>query len=317
MKSGGHRFAIIAAAVLEIGSLSLGAADDADTRSEPTVAITPRARPGRSPDAPIPQAIRANVKVVLIPVTVNDPLDRPLAGLRKDDFHLFEDNVEQKIVYLSAEDAPASVGLIFDASGSMRHKMETSVAAVEQFFQTALPGDEFLLVRFSDKPVLLTGFTDDVNEISGWLHSTQPGGWTALHDAIYLGIQKMKRAKNGRRALLVLSDGGDNNSRYSASELRELVREADVRIYSIGLLEGSHLLERISNETGGRMIRVRKLEDLPDAMEKLSRDLRSQYLLGYYSSNPLNDGRYRKVQVQVNQPEAHASWRHGYYAPIQ
>jgi VWFA-related protein len=248
---------------------------------------------------------------------VNDPLDRPLAGLRKDDFHLFEDNVEQKIVYLSAEDAPASVGLIFDASGSMRHKLETSVAAVEQFFRTTLPGDEFLLVRFSDKPVLLTGFTDDVNEIAGWLHSTQPGGWTALHDAIYLGIQKMRRAKNGRRALLVLSDGGDNNSRYTASELRELVREADVRIYSIGLLEGSHLLERISNETGGRMIRVRKLEELPDAIEKLSRDLRSQYLLGYYSSNPQNDGRYRKVQVQVNQPEAHASWRHGYYAPIQ
>jgi VWFA-related protein len=250
-------------------------------------------------------------------VTVNDPLDRAIGGLSKEDFHVYEDNVEQKIAYLSIEDAPASVGLIFDASGSMRNKMETSVAAVEQFFQTTLPGDEFLLVRFSDKPVLLTGFTDDVNQISGWLHSTEPRGWTALHDAIYLGIQKMKRAKNGRRALLVLSDGGDNNSRYSASELRELVREADVRIYSIGLLQGSHLLERISNDTGGRMIRVRKLDDLPDAIEKLSRDLRSQYLLGYYSSNPQNDGRYRKVQVQVNQPEAHASWRHGYYAPMQ
>ncbi len=199
----------------------------------------------------------------------------------------------------------------------MRNKIETSVAAVEQFFQTTLPGDEFLLVRFSDKPVLLTGFTDDINQISGWLHATQPGGWTALHDAMYLGIQKMKCAKNGRRALLVLSDGGDNNSRYSASELRELVREADVRIYSIGLLQSSHLLERISNETGGRMIRVRKLDELPDAIEKLSRDLRSQYLLGYYSSNTQNDGRYRKVQVQVNQPESRASWRHGYYAPMQ
>ena len=317
MKTGGHRFAFAAAAALGIGWLSLGAAEDADTRSEPTVTITPRARPGRTPDVQIPHSIRANVKVVLIPVTVNDLLDRPITGLGKDDFHLFEDNVEQKIVYLSAEDAPASVGLIFDASGSMRNKIETSVAAVEQFFQTTLPGDEFLLVRFSDKPLLLTGFTDDVNLISGWLHSTQPRGWTALHDAIYLGIQKMKRAKNGRRALLVLSDGGDNNSRYSASELRDLVREADVRVYSISLLEGSRFLERISNETGGRMIRVHKLDELPDAMEKLSRDLRSQYLLGYYSSNTQNDGRYRRVQVQVNQPEVHASWRHGYYAPLQ
>jgi len=314
MITGVRRFAFVTAALLAPGSLS---ADDADTRSEATVAITPRARPGRAPDALIPRSIRADVKVVLIPVTVNDLFDRPVAGLSKDDFHVFEDNVEQKIVYLSLEDAPASVGLIFDASGSMRNKIETSVAAVEQFFRTALPGDEFLLVRFSDKPVLLTGFTDDVNQISGWLHSTQPRGWTALHDAIYLGIQKMKRAKNGRRALLVLSDGGDNNSRYSASELRTLVREADVRIYSIGLLQGSRLLERISMETGGRMIRVHKLDELPDAVEKLSRDLRGQYLLGYYSSNVQNDGRYRKVQVQLNQPEAHASWRHGYYAPEQ
>ena len=145
MKTGGHRFAFAAAAALGIGWLSLGAAEDANTRSEPTVTITPRGRPGRTPDAQIPHSIRANVKVVLIPVTVNDLLDRPITGLGKDDFHLFEDNVEQKIVYLSAEDAPASVGLIFDASGSMRNKIETSVAAVEQFFQTTLPGDEFLL----------------------------------------------------------------------------------------------------------------------------------------------------------------------------
>jgi VWFA-related protein len=316
MRTSRHRFAVGTAAVFVIGWLSLAAAEETIARNEPMVAVTPRARPSRSPDAAV-RSIRADVKVVLIPVTVNDPMDRPIGSLSREDFHVYEDNVEQKIAYLSTEDAPASVGLIFDASGSMRNKMETSVAAVEQFFQTTLPGDEFLLVRFSDKPVLLTGFTDDVNQISGWLHSTEPRGWTALHDAIYLGIQKMKRAKNGRRALLVLSDGGDNNSRYSASELRELVREADVRIYSIGLLQGSHLLERISNDTGGRMIRVRRLDELPNAIEKLSRDLRSQYLLGYYSSNPQNDGRYRKVQVQVNQPEAHASWRHGYYAPMQ
>jgi VWFA-related protein len=147
------------------------------------------------------------------------------------------------------------------------------------------------------------------------------GGWTALHDAIYLGIHKMKSARNPRKALLVLSDGGDNNSRYSASEIRDLVREADVRVYSIGLtlgmLQGSRFLERISDETGGRMIRVRKLDQLPEAIETLSRDLRSQYLLGYYSSNPQNDGRYRKVRVQVDQPTVRASWRRGYYASME
>jgi VWFA-related protein len=265
-------------------------------------------------------AIRLDVKVVEIPVTVTDAWDRPIEGLRQSDFRLFEDDVEQKIVYLSGEDAPASVGLIFDASGSMREKIETSVAAVDQFFETALPGDEFLLVRFSDKPALLTGFTGDAHEISGWLHGIVPKGWTALHDAIYLGIQKMKAAKNSRKALLVLSDGGDNNSRYSAPEIRDLVRESDVRIYSIGLqmgmLQGGRFLERISDETGGRMIRVRKLDELPKAMEKLSRDLRSQYVLGYYSTNPQNDGRFRKVRVQVNHATVRASWRRGYYAPM-
>jgi VWFA-related protein len=259
--------------------------------------------------------------VVQIPVTVTDPLDRPIAGLRKEDFRLFEDDVEQKIVYLSAEDAPASIGLVFDASGSMRDKMDTSVAAVDQLFQTTLPGDEFLLVRFSDKPTLLTGFTDDTQEISGWLHSIRPKGWTALHDAIYLGIHKMRTARNSRKALLVLSDGGDNNSRYSAPEIRGLAREADVRIYSLGLqigmLQGGRFLERISDETGGRMIRVRKLDELPEAMEKVSRDLRSQYLLGYYSTNTQNDGRFRKVRVQVDHPTVHASWRRGYYAPAE
>jgi Ca-activated chloride channel family protein len=319
-KAGCRCLAFLAGAVLIGGSLGVGLADDtgrpAEHSTEHRVTITPRARAGQNSRARS-SAIRLDVNVVQIPVTVTDSLDRPIEGLRKDDFHLYEDNVEQEIVYLASEDAPASVGLLFDASGSMRNKIETSVAAVEQFFTTTLPGDEFLLVRFSDKPHLITGFTDDTGEISGWLHSTRAGGWTALHDAIYLGVQKMKKAKNSRKALLVLSDGGDNNSRYSASEIRDLVREADVRVYSISLLQSSRFLESISNQTGGRLIRVRKLQELPEAIEKLSRDLRSQYLLGYISSNPQNDGRYRKVRVLVNQPTVHASWRRGYYAPLE
>jgi Ca-activated chloride channel homolog len=307
---------VFAGLVLICGSLGIALAED-----EARVAISPRVPMGRDLAARTAGNIRLDVKVVLIPVSVTDIWDRPIAGLRQEDFHLYEDNVEQKIAYLSNEEAPASVGLIFDSSGSMTNKIETSIAAVDQFFKTSLPGDEFLLVKFSDRPHLMTGFTDDIDEISGWLHSIRAGGWTALHDAIYLGVQKMKKAKNARRALLILSDGGDNNSRYSAPEIRNLVREADVRVYSVGLLlgllQGSRFLEKISEETGGRMIKVRKLDELPSAIEKLSRDLRSQYVLGYYSSNGQNDGRYRKVRVQVNQPTVHASWRHGYYAPAE
>lgn len=308
------------AAVLLSCLAGLGLADEAE-RVEPRVSITPRLPVAPSPTARNSGPIRLDVKVVQIPVTVTDLIDRPIEGLRKEDFRLFEDDVEQKIIYLSGEDAPASVGLIFDASGSMRDKMATSVAAVDQFFQTTLPGDEFLLVRFSDKPVLITGFTNDTHEISGWLHSIRAGGWTALHDAVYLGIQKMKAAKNSRKALFVLSDGGDNNSRYSAAEIKDLVREADVRIYSIGLLlgmlQGGRFLEKISEDTGGRMIRVRKLDEMPEAIEKLSRDLRSQYLLGYYPTNSQNDGRFRRVRVQVHHATVRASWRRGYYAPME
>jgi len=297
--------------------VAVWAADGPLPANDTGITVARRAPLGTSLNVPGPRSIRLDIKVVQIPVTVTDVLDHPVGGLRKDDFHLFEDNVEQEIAYLSTEEAPVSVGLIFDASGSMKNKIETSVAAVDQFFETKLPGDEYLLVRFSTLPHLLTGFTADSNEISGWLHASDPAGWTALYDAIYLGIQKMKTAKNPRKALLILSDGGDNNSRYTASEIRSLVREADVRVYSLGLLQGSHFLERISEETGGRMIHVHKMADLPDAMEKLSRDLRSQYVLGYYSKNGQNDGRYRHVRVQVAQPSVRASWRRGYYAPIE
>ncbi len=290
------------------GPLDLDGARVSVTRSAPL-------KKDRSPSGQ--RSIRLDIQVVQIPVTVTDRLDRPVPGLRQENFQLFEDNVEQKVVYLSMEEAPVSVGLIFDASGSMRNKIQTSVAAVDQFFQTNLPGDEFLVVRFSTLPHLLSGFTADTQAISSALHATQAQGWTALYDAIYLGIQKMKGSKNPRRALLILSDGGDNNSRYTGGEIRNLVREADVRVYCLGLLQGSRFLERISDESGGRMIEVRRMADLPDAMEKLSRDLRSQYVLGYYSTNLQNDGRYRHVRVQVNQPAVHASWRRGYYAPLE
>jgi VWFA-related protein len=141
-------------------------------------------------------------------------------------------------------------------------------------------------------------------------------GWTALNDAIYLGIQKMKPAKNSRKVILVLSDGGDNNSRYSTREIRNLVRESGVSVYSISFYQGSRLLEGLADETGGRLIHVRRLSELPDAIEKLSRVIRSQYVLSYYSSSSQNDGKYHRVRVELSEPALRVSWRHGYYAPL-
>ena len=304
------RTVLLAVAFLAGALRPAGAAAD-----QPVVNITPRGPRQQSASVRKTGTIRLDVNAILVPVTVTDASDRPVQGLRKDAFRLFEDDVEQQITSSSTEDVPVSVGLIFDASGSMGNKISASATAVDQFFKTTIPGDEFLLVRFSDKPQFLTGFTPDVGEISKWLHSIRAAGWTALNDALCLGIQKMRGAKNTRKVLLVLSDGGDNNSRYSTREVRELVREAGVGIYSISFFQGSRLLESISNETGGRMIQVHHVSDLPEAIEKLSRTIRGQYLLSYYSRNPQNDGKYRRVRVELTQPMLHASWRRGYYAP--
>jgi VWFA-related protein len=286
---------------------------EAAAQDEPQVTIASRSNVTSDTHVRSSPALRVDVNLVPIPVTVSDLMGRPVEGLTASDFHLFEDKVEQKIVSVNTEDSPISLGLVFDTSASMSNKLGGSVAAVEQFLKSKVPGDEYLLVGFSDRPELITGFTDDVSEISSWLHSFHATGWTGLYDAIYMSIHKMKASKNPRKALLVLSDGGDNSSRYTAAETRRLVEEADVRIYSVGLLESSHILEQISDDTGGGMVRVRNMSELPEVMEKLSRELRSHYVLFYYSTNPQKDGRYRRVRVQVNQPQVHASWRRGYY----
>jgi Ca-activated chloride channel homolog len=279
-----------------------------------TVSINPRAprpAPQKSPSA----SIRLDVKAVQVPVLVTDIAGRPVQNLEPGDFELFEEGAQQQIASLLVDDAPVSIGVVFDASSSMVNKVAASADAVDQFFQTSVPGDEFSLVRFSDSPNYLSGFTSDIHDISARLHTIRASGWTALNDAIYLSIQKMRPAHNSRKALLVLSDGGDNNSRYSKRELQQLVREADVQVYSITFFEGSRLLESISTESGGRLVHVRGRGGLPDAIETISHAMRSQYLLSYYSSNPQNDGKYRRIRVSVKDPALRVSWRHGYYAP--
>ena len=201
--------------------------------------------------------------MILVPVTVTDETDRPVMGLAPGSFRLFEDNVEQKIATFFREEGPVSVGFLFDCSASMKKKMDRSVAAIEQFLKTATPDDEYFLIRFNDQPVVVSPFTRDTKDILSELSFVQPAGWTALNDAICLGVQRMKAAKNTRRALFVLSDGGDNNSRYTDGEVRSLVRESDVRVYSIGLFERPKFLEKLAADSGGRSYWVHRLEDLP------------------------------------------------------
>jgi Ca-activated chloride channel family protein len=293
-------------------------------------------RPKLSEEAEIrPKAnIRVDSTLVLIPVTVTDPMNRFVTGLEKENFKVFEDKKEQEVVQFSSEDAPLSVGVIFDASGSMGPKLEKSRLAVAQFFKTANPEDEFFLVQFNDTAELVQPFTRNLEEIQNRLTFTQSKGKTALLDAIYLGLHEMKKAKNPRKALLVISDGGDNNSRYTETEIRNLVREADVQIYAIGIYEplaargrtpeeaaGQGLLTEIAEQTGGRQYPVDNLNELPDIATKIGIELRNQYVLGYSPQNQEHDGKYRKVQVKLIQPRGlpplRAFFRMGYYAPSQ
>jgi len=283
-------------------------------QDQPKVSITPREKPASSKGN-----LRVDVKMVLVPVTVVDPTDKPVENLRPDVFRVFEDDVEQHVVSLSKEEGPVSVGFVFDASSSMKNRIDRSVEAIKQFLKNSIPGDEYFLVRFSDKPSMVTGFTSDPNVITGELSAIEPLGWTALQDAIYLGTQQMKRAKNARRALFVLTDGNDNNSRYSESEVKSLVVESDVRVYAIGLFERPKFLERLALLTGGEAVWARSLKDLPDAIERISREFRNQYMIGYSSNNPQNDGKYRKVRIELSQSPLqralHLFWRRGYFAP--
>ncbi|HTM48637.1 MAG TPA: VWA domain-containing protein [Bryobacteraceae bacterium] len=293
-------------------------------RAEETrVQITPRIARKIKADPAAP--IRVDVKLTLIPVTVTNPLGAPVSGLAKESFRLFEDSVEQQLKYFSSEDSPVSLGIIFDSSRSMEGKLERSRSAVARFFKAGIPGDEFFLVEFNEAPRILSTFTTDTEGIEKTLASIRAKSWTALFDAVYLATHQMKRARNARKALLVLSDGNDNSSRYTESEVKSLVRESDVCIYSI-ILVGSGIMKRhvrvlrqLSEQTGGRWAEVEKISDLPDAVDKMNAAIRNRYVLGYFSSNTKSNGLYRKIDVRVQDepggPRLTPSWRAGYYAP--
>jgi Ca-activated chloride channel family protein len=286
----------------------------------PRVAIEPRAsRAAMAPETFRNANFRLDVKLIQIPVTVTDIKDHPVLGLSKENFRLFEDDIEQQVASFSMSDSAVSAGIVFDTSGSMHNHIGESREAIEQFLKTAGPGDQHFLVRFADHPQLIAPFTPNPADISAVLNLVEPHGWTAMNDAVVLSLREMRRAANPRRVLMVFTDGVDNNSRYSDAELLSVLREADVAVFAIGLFERSKFLERMADETGGRVIWVHKISELPDAMERLSLQIRNQYVVGYFSDHAKNDGRYHKVRVEVlppaGSPALRASWRRGYAAP--
>jgi Ca-activated chloride channel family protein len=276
---------------------------------------------------------RAHADLVLIPVTVTDKLNRFVLGLQKEDFRLFEDGVEQKVEIFSGEDAPLSIGMLFDESGSMTYKFKSSREAAAQLLNTLNEEDETFLVEFADVAKVSVGFTNQTQKVRRALEHAQAGGLTAMIDGIDTGLQEMKRAKNSRKAIVIVSDGGDNRSHYTADQIELLVREADVQIYAMGVFDpvfsltpeeisGPHLLSDIATQTGGRAFAVAIPGDMPSVATRIAIELRNQYVLGYYPKNKARDGKYRKVEVKVSQPPGLGStlkvhWRLGYYASSQ
>src|ERR1700756_3961754 len=276
--------------------------------------------------------LHTDVDVALVNVTVTDPYNRLVTGLEPDNFRIFEDNTEQEVLTFSSEDVPISIGVIFDLSGSMSNKIAKAREAAVQFFKTANPADEFFMVSFNERAELTSTFTNSVEDLQNRMMATSAKGRTALLDAIYLGLSEMRGAHNAKRALLILSDGGDNHSRYNESDIKRLVKEADTQLYAIGIfdplgyrnrtpeeLNGPSLLSEITELTGGRVFAVEHLNDLPDIASKIGMELRNQYVLGYRPSNRLHDARWRKIKVKLRPPKGLPPLtvysKTGYYAP--
>jgi Ca-activated chloride channel family protein len=273
--------------------------------------------------------LRVDVNLVLVPATVTDPLNRLVTGLEKENFEIYDNNVGQIIKSFSTEDAPVTIGIVFDLSGSMNSKFNRARRALSEFLRTSNPLDEFFVIGFNDRPAVIVDYTSDVDDVEARMVMLKPENRTALIDAAYLGMTKLRDAKYERKALLIISDGGDNRSRYTEGELRRAVRESDVQIYSIGIFDqyaptqeeqlGPILLNDICEMTGGRMFRVNDIADLGDIATRISAELRNEYVLGYRPSDVKKDGNWRKLKIRLvpppGLPPLTVHNRQGYYAP--
>jgi Ca-activated chloride channel family protein len=336
------QWTLLALAVLAcLGVSALAQTDVNDVHVQPREIEKPKAAPDAPKEDHVNTAtnglsahvrpLKVDVDLVLVPVTITDPMNRLVTGLDKENFQLFEGNSSQEIRTFSSEDAPVSLGVIFDSSGSMTSKMDRAKDAVIEFFKTANPQDEFFMITFNDEPEEVTDFTSSVDEIQNKLVFAVPRRRTALLDAIYMGISKMRQAKYPKKALLIISDGGDNHSRYTENEIRALVKEADVMIYAIGIYDryasaveerlGPQLLSDITELTGGRAFTIDNPNDLGDVATKIGVELRNQYVLGYRPSKVVRDGKWRKIKVKLLPPKGlpplKVYARTGYYAPAE
>ena len=306
-----------------------------------TVHVVPRLAPRPASTAAAPgmnpslnahgKIFKTRTDLVLVPVNVRDPMGRLVTGMDKSNFAVYQDKKKQTIQSLSSEDAPVSIGIIFDLSGSMTTKFEKAREAIVDFLRTANPQDEFFLITFSDSPDLVEPFTTNIDGLQNKLVLARPKGLTSLLDAVYLGMDEMRHARYPRRAMLIISDGGDNHSRYTENEVKSAIEEADVQVFTIGIFdafpstpeeqEGPALLDEMADATGGFSYTVNDPNDLSDIATKIGIALRNEYVLAYKPEVKPHDGKWHKIKVKLFPPKGlpplHVSARSGYYAPAE
>jgi Ca-activated chloride channel family protein len=272
--------------------------------------------------------IRTSADLVLVPVSITDDRNRPIVGLERANFSIFENKRPQEIKNFSSEDTPVSVGILIDTSRSMSYKLARARDAVLQFCEASNPQDEFFLITFADEPRLGVDFTSRSEEIANELLTARPKGRTSLLDAVYLGLRKMREARYARKALLIISDGGDNHSRYSERDVKSAIRESDVTLYSIGTFDrsarteeellGPELLRDMADSTGGIAFTLSDEKDMPQVTRNIGTRLRHQYMLAYAPQSSAHDGKWRKISVKLRLPRRfsflHVAARPGYYA---
>jgi len=275
--------------------------------------------------------IRTTVELVLVPVTVLDGSNRIVAGLERENFQVYEDKHPQPIKHFWKEDAPVSVGIVLDVSGSMDTKIERARDAVVTLLKASNPQDEFFLITFADQPTLVQDFTPNVEDIQSQLVFTTPKGRTSLMDAIVLAVSNMRKARFQRKALVIVSDGGDNRSRYTDKDVKSLIKEQDLLVYSIGVFDrecrtqeerlGPELLEEVSSVTGASAYTLDNPNYLPVIAGQIATELRNQYILGYSPEGSRRDGKWRKIKVKLavrhGLPAFYVRARTGYYGPAQ
>jgi len=272
--------------------------------------------------------IKLDVDLVTVNATVTDSENRPFTDLRTEHFQIWEDKVEQQIQYVSVEDVPISLGIIFDVSGSMERKLAAARHAAVSFLKNGNPDDEYFLIEFGSHVEVTQDYSSDVGNLQGHILFTSAKGMTAMYDAIYLGLQKLDSGRNTRKALLLITDGEDNHSRYNAANIKDFLKEKDVQVYAIGIQdlmqtrgEGVRraTIDELTDITGGRSFFINSSPALEDACLIIATQLKSQYVVGYRPTNPAKDGKWRKVRIKISPPKgvSHLTVRSkaGYYAP--